>query len=404
MSIDEYITQKKELYTLLFNFLESESESETVVDYSIFKIYLETEVFIHNIKNEFMSLCTLLLKISQNYSIDQNIFGRIEQIISYLGKGMKRYFTNSDFFDFFEKDKRILLYLLSQQLLTIDTSLQKIILTKLDSNGTKYCHFFYPEIKSLVSERLRKKIENELLSIDSQIFENFEEKRKNGQNDSFLCELIRKDSLEEFVTYTGECNVSLSSQIQPSLFETNRFLLKNKSTSLIEYSAFFGSIEIFKYLNKNGVEMSPSLWLYAIHGNSLAIIHLLEENQIKPIDKTYKKCFKESIKCHHNEIANYIKTNFIQNGDDEDVISFSFHYHNYHFFPNDLSQNFTLYYAIKYNYLKIVDFLMKSKDFNCYEPIISNYLLINKIIKLFLFNRITKTNKILNSKFFLNEI
>ena len=58
MSIDEYITQKKELYTLLFNFLESESESETVVDYSIFKIYLETEVFIHNIKNEFMSLCT----------------------------------------------------------------------------------------------------------------------------------------------------------------------------------------------------------------------------------------------------------------------------------------------------------------------------------------------------------
>ena len=95
-----------------------------------------------------------------------------------------------------------------------------------------------------------------------------------------------------------------------SIFETNPFLIKRKA-SLIEYAAFFGSIQIFKYLQLNNVELTPSLWLYAIHCNNPEIIHLLEENHVIPEDKSYFECYKESIKCHHNNIANYIKDNLI---------------------------------------------------------------------------------------------
>ena len=40
------------------------------------------------------------------------------------------------------------------------------------------------------------------------------------------------------------------------------------------------------------------------------IIHQLEENQIKPSKDTNEEYTKEAIKCHHNDIANYINDNF----------------------------------------------------------------------------------------------
>ena len=69
----------------------------------------------------------------------------------------------------------------------------------------------------------------------------------------------------------------------------NSFLI-NKTPTLIEYSAFFGSIQIFRYLYQNRVEVFSTIWLYAIHGKNPEIIHFLEENNILPSDKSYQKC------------------------------------------------------------------------------------------------------------------
>ena len=93
-----------------------------------------------------------------------------------------------------------------------------------------------------------------------------------------------------------------SSEVKQSVFETNPLLLEKEAT-LIEYAAFFGSIKIFQYLKNNHVQMTPSLWIYAIHSKNAELINILEESCIDPPDKSYLKCFEESIKCHHNEIA-----------------------------------------------------------------------------------------------------
>ena len=39
---------------------------------------------------------------------------------------------------------------------------------------------------------------------------------------------------------------------------------------------------MFRYLWKNGIELTPSLWPFAVHGRVPDIIHILEEQKIKP--------------------------------------------------------------------------------------------------------------------------
>ena len=70
------------------------------------------------------------------------------------------------------------------------------------------------------------------------------------------------------------------------------------------------------------------------------MFQILKESQIEPEDKTFCECFVEAIKCHHNQIASFIKENLLTQKDEiEKVVEASFHYCNYSYFPEDLNQN-----------------------------------------------------------------
>lgn len=58
---------------------------------------------------------------------------------------------------------------------------------------------------------------------------NFYEKRKKGENDHKLCELIRNDMTKEFLMYISRYNISLNATIQPSIYEINLFLIKKQN-------------------------------------------------------------------------------------------------------------------------------------------------------------------------------
>ncbi|KAK8899094.1 hypothetical protein M9Y10_001395 [Tritrichomonas musculus] len=297
---------------------------------------------------------------------------KIQRIISELKDNIINTFSNSEIFDIFKCNKNILLYLIKKSILTIDKAIADQILEKSDTKYPKYHLFFASEIKQFVDFDMWSDIENELLRYNSQIFENFEINRQNGENESFICSLIRDDSVEEFISYVNRTNISFSSQIKTSIFETNSFLLKKKEPTLIEYAAFYGSIQIFQYLRLNNAKLMPSLWLYAIHGRNPELIHLLEESGVEPNDKTYEECLKMAIKCHHNDIANYIKENLLdekieisnlEHNYDENIVAYSFRYMNYDFMPIDLNNKFFLHYSCHYNYFKLVEILMKTKKF-----------------------------------------
>lgn len=247
---------------------------------------------------------------------------------------------------------------------------------------------------------------------------NFYENRKKGENDSYICKLIQEDLIKEFITYVNQNNISLKSTIKPSIYETNDFLIQKQNVSnsnfpsfgfnqsnsnnsinngitLIEYAAFFGSIQIFQYLKINGAEMDQKLWLYSIHGKNAEIIHILEERHIEPTirvqdnnglgfgfgtakeRKSYKGCFIESIKCNHNGIANYILSNYLQNGDEKssETIIESIKYYNFDFMEKEEIKNSFcyLYYYEYYSLVKIL--LLTAQDIKINQKMIQHHII-----------------------------
>ena len=204
----------------------------------------------------------------------------------------------------------------------------------------------------------------------------FMKNRKIGQNENHICKLIREDLIDEFISYVNQHNYPLNSNIEKSIYETNSLLTKNNPT-LIEYASFFGSVQIIKYLYLNKVKLTPSLWIYGIHGDNPELINILEENHIKPNNNDFSECFKEAIKCHYIDTSNYIQNNFLNNSKSEsdnfNILSYCFHYHNYSYFPNEINDNLVFYFACKYDYYTIVENLLKTKRIDLNEKHVLNY-------------------------------
>ena len=201
--------------------------------------------------------------------------------------------------------------------------------------------------------------------------------------------------ITEFIVYVTKNNVSFNTNIQLSIYETNSFILnipkknkpksvfelyssKNDGLTLIEYATFFGSIQIFKYMLINGAKLTSSLWPLAIHSKNAEIIHILEDNHVELEDKTYRQVFYESIKCHHNDIANYFLTNFLQRDDEnsQETIDQSLKYYNFAFLKNDEINESSFCNLCKYEYCALVDNLLNSKDIDVNKLEIYNILLI----------------------------
>ena len=114
------------------------------------------------------------------------------------------------------------------------------------------------------------------------------------------------------------------------------------------------------------------------------MINYIEERKIKPESNSYFVCIKESIKCHHNEIVNYIQNNLLEinNG----FFELGVKYYNYEFFidefinnDNDIDIETIFYQFCRYNYIYLVKFLLKTKEIKINKKI--NNVFFNSIFK-----------------------
>ena len=366
--MESYIECKKKLYDVILEFLEESEEKSQ-----------QFEKLCTNLRNcrveedrEEMTQFLLTIKsISDHHHRNAHFIQKLRQILQHYKEQIKQTLSNDKIFHIFESNKLILHFLLTNDIICISENIYNYMVNETEPNGNCYCHFFYPELERFKGEEKMKEVKKDLLSLSPTIFENFEEKRQEGENDSYICSLIRNDSVEDFITYIIKKSISPSSQIPSSIFETNSFLNNNKSTSLIEYSAFFGSIQIFRFLLMNQVELKPSLWLYSIHSKNADLIHLIESNRIAlPESKygIYSTCLIESIKCHHNDFSVYIQDSLMSQQETESkqtkelLLMKSLKYHNYFYFQTDQIKEQGLLSLCFYNYYKIVDILMKEKE------------------------------------------
>lgn len=230
----KYFNKKKIIEELLLECIEVEEE-QSLFDKLIDEI---DEQKIAEDKNELAVILRLISRIVDDHFRPPTFFEIIEQIISTFQTEIKNFFTNYEIFQIFKRNKRILLFLIESKIIIPDEKIsQKMIISKYQNKF--YPEYFFPEFKAFFDDQLIKTIQKKYSEIFDLDPDEFEAKRKNGNNDNYLCQLIQKDSIDDFIIYVNRSNLSLSkTKIIPSIFETNLFLLNNQ-VSLIEYACFY---------------------------------------------------------------------------------------------------------------------------------------------------------------------
>ncbi|KAK8893183.1 hypothetical protein M9Y10_021598 [Tritrichomonas musculus] len=361
--ISEYLEKLKQIQENILQYIEKSDDSEDDFQ-NINKIFEEQNV--KEDRHKLKELLHLIIHISSNHRRNALFFKKIERIILIFKDIMTNFYSVEDLFNIFKNNKRMLLFLFREEIIPPRSTMISTISNE-KFKGWLYPNYFFPEFKPIYNTKLRKEISEQnqklITTSDNNVDtpEIFEKNRLLGENNSEFCQLIRNDSFEEFKNYVTKTNLSLTSTIEPSIYETNTFLLKRTPT-LIEYSAFYGSVNIFKYLQSNQVELTPSLWLYAVHGQNIDLLNILKDSQIKPEDETYRQCYLEAIKCHHIEICEYLSNNGLklEKGDYGAFIK-SLRVFNIKYFPTSFDSSFNIFYDFcEFDYFYIVTVLLNS--------------------------------------------
>lgn len=359
--VNEYLKEMKEYQQRILEFIDcnvNEIEEKFMNLCDLFKEKKNKD------KKQYLEMIfNILVSIIDNHFREPMFFDKIKQILLFFKDSIKKYFDNEMIFEIFKSNKIILLFLIKQNILIID----QIVFEKI-TNGIgilqKYPEYFSPELKNV-------DFHYEYQESPEVTDPNFYDKRKSGENDNTICKIIREDSIEELIISINKGKIKINDNIPDSIYETNLLLLRNE-VSLIEYAAFFGSTQIFKYLYKNKAICKPSIIQTAIHSNNPEIIDFLQESNIN--EKTmeyYFMCFDESIKCHHNQFADYFYSNYIydsnqnQNTDVLKEKSFfkSIKYHNFtYIYPEFIDKFHSFCYFCQFNYHYLVQIFLDTKE------------------------------------------
>ena len=361
MNIEEIINKMKQIQQYLIEYIDNEDDIEEKYQNLIF---LFQDQKIQDNKQEIRIVLHLLSQIAKNHFRYSNFHDKIKRILLFFKNEINKYFYKFEIINLFKGNKNIMLFLITEEIIKVDESM----IAKMKKSH----EYFSPEFK----------LKDETLP------DIFYENRKIGENDDLICKMIREDLIDEFISHVNKMDTPLQSTIKPSIFETNSFLAKKQPT-LIEYAAFFGSIQIFKYLYNNiPIINTSSLWIYSIHSDNPEMINFLKENSIDPYKNDYVTCFEESIKCHHNDIAKYIINNFVHEDNEKlNIISLSLKYHNYSFIDGKSINKSHFYDLCRYDHPLIAEMLCKNTFIDVNERIISEKTIFMKFLYLF-FNRI----------------
>ncbi|KAK8883486.1 hypothetical protein M9Y10_042578 [Tritrichomonas musculus] len=385
MSIMEYFDQKKNIQRILLEYLEEKNVEEN------FEIFLQVlkDQQVHEDYHEIKEILYLINNIANNHQRTDNFYNKIERIIEVMKKEITKIMKNSEIFELFKNCKRLLLFFIEERIITLD----EYIVSRITSDEfleNKYCQYFSPEIKEFITKEFIDKYscQNSILRngqlikeiIKEEKEELFYERRREGENDSYLSEIIRKQETKEFIVHVNKTNLSLENYIETSIFETNELLMKNnKEIKIIEYAAFYGSNEIIRYMHKNGATMRSNIWYYAIHSGDAELIKYLEDNKISPPKDTYESILRESIKCHHNDVSRYIinylideeeMKNNIENNFEENLYRYSFEYRNYCFLPENIKCKYTFYYLCEFDYYTPVKLYLEQENIDINSTVI----------------------------------
>lgn len=197
MEIQAHIKEMKEIYNKLHKYICNEDNSESQLKDLI---NLLQDSLKKDNSNKLREIVHIINDISDNHYRTPNFFDKIEQILLQLKDDIKQSMSNSNIFNIVKENKRLLLWFIEQKIIIVDKSIS----TELYQLG--YFDYLNFEIQSGFNSKIDHTKDNG--------YQEFEQKRRKGENDSIICQLIRDDSLEEFISFIEKNKINVNGQLK----------------------------------------------------------------------------------------------------------------------------------------------------------------------------------------------
>ena len=181
--IRKFIDQMKDIYDHLLIFIDN-PDPKAEEDYVNF-IEINTNYEIQRNKEIFNQFIDLLVNISNNHHRQAGFFEKIERIIHHYQDTIKASNSKIEIYEQFKSNKRLLYFLIKEQILTFDADISQIIIC---DDSAQYSNFFLPEISKNTNSQIGN---NENLNYYLNNLDEYENKRSTGENDSYICSLIQ---------------------------------------------------------------------------------------------------------------------------------------------------------------------------------------------------------------------
>ena len=150
MSIEKYLEEMKKIQKSLLDYIDYETDIEEKYQ-NLINLFDDNKI--HDNQFEIRLLFNLILKISNNHHRETGFFSKIEQILKLFKNDIQKYFSNSELFYIFKSNKRLILFLLEENLMVMDEYIVKKIITNWKYLKLKYPQYFQPEIQPFINEK-----------------------------------------------------------------------------------------------------------------------------------------------------------------------------------------------------------------------------------------------------------
>ena len=148
MDSQVYIKEIRSIQNSLLNYINEESESNDLFQAMI---KLINQLKILEDQADFKSFLYLISRISNEHHRFPSFFSKIEKILLNFKDEIQRFYSNSDIFNIFYSNKRILLFLIQSDIIKID----EYVLSQIQDQ--KYSQFFYNPVIFILLFRCSEK-------------------------------------------------------------------------------------------------------------------------------------------------------------------------------------------------------------------------------------------------------
>ncbi|OHT11546.1 hypothetical protein TRFO_19000 [Tritrichomonas foetus] len=172
---------------------------------------------------------------------------------------------------------------------------------------------------------------------------------------------IRQDNIEKFSQYAKTPQFKVDEKVLSNIYERCTFI--NDKPKLLEYAAFFGSKECFKFLLASGAEKTPGILRFAICSGNSDIIKLCDS----PIC-TLLGSLSLAVEYHHQVVSEWLIEVKNQSCFDPIVIQNCLRFCNFHMLSYILKKgvnaNLFLLEAVHYDNIPATKWLLEIKGIN----------------------------------------